>query len=395
MMPDSDPLEPKTAVDSGQSEPTVIDPVTCLVCGCLCDDIAVVKQGKGITAAGNACALGREWLLRRPLPERGGPCRPIKGQPGGGRPRPWSSAARLLMEANAPIILGLGRSTNETVAAALELADRIGAVVEPDNSRVSVPRVLAFQRVGRVSATLGEVKNRADVVVFWGADPVVSHPRHWQRYSVEPRGRFIAEGRAGRTVIVVDQERTATAEQADLFVEIDASRQFEALWVLRALVRGLELDSIRVREHAGADLPRLQELAEPLMAARYGAFFHGPWITQGTIIAGFSNPRGRVRPGSRPESSGQVRDPGHGRARQFPGGRSRPDLADGIPHERRHRSRLSPVAARRHDRQPTARLRRGGPGADCGVLCPVEQLDENSACHSLAKIPAAGDRASG
>ena len=94
--------------------------------------------------------------------------------------------------------------------------------------------MLAFQRVGRVSATLGEVKNRADVVVFWGADPVVSHPRHWQRYSVEPRGRFIPQGRAGRTVIVVDQQRTATAEEADLFVEIDASRQFEVLWVLRA-----------------------------------------------------------------------------------------------------------------------------------------------------------------
>ncbi len=53
MMPDSDPLGPKTAVDSGQVETTVIEPVTCLVCGCLCDDIAVVKQGENISAAGN------------------------------------------------------------------------------------------------------------------------------------------------------------------------------------------------------------------------------------------------------------------------------------------------------------------------------------------------------
>ena len=143
--------------------------------------------------------------------------------------------------------------------------------------------MLAFQRAGRVSATLGEVKNRTDVVVFWGADPVVSHPRHWERYSVEPRGRFIPDGRAGRTVVVVDEKHTATAEQADLFVEMDASRQFEALWVLRALVRGAAVDEARVREHTGIELPRLQELADQLMAARYGAFFHGSRITQGSL----------------------------------------------------------------------------------------------------------------
>ena len=282
MMPDSDPIGPKTAVASGQVETTVIEPVTCLVCGCLCDDISVVKQKENITAAGNACVLGREWLLRDRSHEPGKPAALIQGQPVEVA-EAVEQAARMLMKAHAPIILGLGRSTNETVAAALELADRIGAVVEPGNSRSSAARVLAFQRVGRVSATLGEVKNRADVVVFWGADPVVSHPRHWQRYSVEPQGRFIPDGRAGRTVIVVDQERTATAEQADLFLEIDASRQFEVLWILRALVRGVELDPIRVRELAGADLQRLRELGGRLMAARYGAFFHGPLITQGTM----------------------------------------------------------------------------------------------------------------
>ncbi len=232
MMPDSEPFEPKTAVDSGQAEPIVIEPVTCLVCGCLCDDIRVVKHGESIAEAGNACALGTDWLPRDRSHEPGGPAALIGGQPVEAA-EAVELAAQLLMKAHARIILGLGRSTNETVAAVLELADRIGAVVEPANSRSSAPRMLAFQRVGRVSATRGEVKNRADVVVVWGADPVVSHPRHWQRYSVEPQGRFIPEGRACRTVIVVDQQRTAMAEQADLFVEIDASRHLEVLQVLR------------------------------------------------------------------------------------------------------------------------------------------------------------------
>ena len=66
-------------------------------------------------------------------------------------------------------------------------------------------------------------------------------------------------------------------------MEIDASRQFEILWVLRALVRGVGARRERVRRAAGVEFPRLHELGDRLMAARYGAFFHGPLITQGTM----------------------------------------------------------------------------------------------------------------
>ncbi len=282
MMPDSESLGLTPSGDGGQAASAVIEAVTCLVCGCLCDDISLVKHGENITAAENACPLGREWLLRDRSDEANGPAALIKGEPAEAS-EAVDMAAQLLREAKAPIIIGLGRSTNETVAAALELADRIGAVVEPGDGRLSAPRLLAFQRAGRVSASLGEVKNRADVVVFWGADPVVSHPRHWERYSVEPRGRFVPDGRAGRTVIVVDEKRTATAEQADHFLEIDASRQFELLWVFRALVRGVDLDPARVRQLAGVELSRLTELGDRLRAARYGVFFHGSLIAQGTL----------------------------------------------------------------------------------------------------------------
>src|SRR5271157_2765252 len=115
MMPDSDPFGPKTAVDGGQVETTVIEPVTCLVCGCLCDDIAVVKQGERITAAGNACVLGKEWLLRDRTHEPGRPAALIQGQPVEVA-EAVELAARLLRKAHAPGILGLGRSTNKTVA---------------------------------------------------------------------------------------------------------------------------------------------------------------------------------------------------------------------------------------------------------------------------------------
>ncbi len=70
--------------------------------------------------------------------------------------------------------------------------------------------------------------------------------------------------RAGRTVLVAAETRSATADQADGFLAVPPERQFETLWTLRALVRGLELD-------VGDGL--LVSWAERLKTAHYAAVF--------------------------------------------------------------------------------------------------------------------------
>jgi len=92
------------------------------------------------------------------------------------------------------------------------------------------------------------------------------HPRHLERYSGEPIGRFVPEGRSGRTIVVVDADRNATADVADRFVRVDAEGQGAALSSLRMFILGIE--------PASAD-DSLRELAGVLKAARYGAFFFG------------------------------------------------------------------------------------------------------------------------
>ena len=110
-----------------------------------------------------------------------------------------------MSQSRAPLIFGLTKSSMETVREGLALADQLGGRVWLDRSEGDLGRIAAFSQVGRVSATLGEVKNRADVVVFIGADPLTSHPRHWERYSVRTSGRFIG-GRENREVIVVNSD---------------------------------------------------------------------------------------------------------------------------------------------------------------------------------------------
>ena len=202
-MPDHETSEPVMAGSAEQEPPGVIEPVTCMLCGCLCDDIAVTLDGEAVVEVEHGCELCRGWLLRgRARPSGAGVAR-LNGIPASVE-EGMARAAELLGGREGPDRPGLDHSTNETVQAALELADLIGAT-----SSRAIRRRRCHERspssAGRVSATLGEVKNRADVVVFWGADPVETHPRHWARYSVEPEGRFVPGGRAGRTVIVVDR----------------------------------------------------------------------------------------------------------------------------------------------------------------------------------------------
>lgn len=294
-MPDPED-DPATARPEAEDSTSVIEPVTCLACGCLCDDLVVTKHGEAVVGVEPGCDVARDWFTRDRAEDSNRPVAEIDGRPAS-MAEAVERVARLLVGARAPVIVGLSASTNQTVAAAAALADRIGAVVDPISPGAAA-RNLALARAGRVSATLGEVKNRSDLVVFWGADPVRAHPRHWERYSVLPAGRFVPEGRAGRTVIVVDDQRTATAERADHFIAIDRVREFEILWALLAMVKGLSLDADRVRKSTGLERDVLERLASRLAASRYGALFHSPRL-DGTSLAGaaavFEAAQGLVR----------------------------------------------------------------------------------------------------
>ena len=150
----------------GPANASVVEDVTCLGCGCLCDDIALTVAGGRITEARNACELGRRWFLADRATD-GVDAATIDGRVAD-RGEALDRAAEILGRAKAPVVLGLTRTSTETVGVAVAIADRIGAVMGLGRAGEAISRTLAVQRVGKVSASLGEVKNRADVVVFWG-----------------------------------------------------------------------------------------------------------------------------------------------------------------------------------------------------------------------------------
>jgi formylmethanofuran dehydrogenase subunit B len=253
----------------------VVENVACTGCGCVCDDLRLAVRGERIVAAEGACAISGPWLLGQNATSP--PASEVEGRP---TPldRAVARAADLLGRARYPLVYGLARSSTEGQSAAVALAGALGAVIDTTASVCHAPSVMAQQQVGKVTCTLGEVRNRSDLVVFWGSDPLVSHPRHWERYSVFARGRWVPGGRRDRVVVVADTERTASAAAADFFLPVEAGRHFEALAALRALVRG---EQPAGSEGLGAPASLLAELARRMRAARCGVMFFGVGLARG------------------------------------------------------------------------------------------------------------------
>ena len=254
----------------------IVKAATCTYCGCLCDDIVLSIEGNRIATARNACVLGESWFFSQS--DEQGPACLIEGEPASlndGLER----AARILNEARYPVILGLCETTTEAQRAAVSIGDWVGACVDPSQSISHGAAALAMQEVGEVTCTLGEVKNRGDLIIFWGCNPIESHPRHLGRYSLEPAGLFVPRGREDRFCVVVDVQETASAAVADQFLTIKRGKQFEALWTLRALAKGVELDAALIEAETGVSLSIWRELMDRMKRARYGVIFSGSSAT--------------------------------------------------------------------------------------------------------------------
>jgi formylmethanofuran dehydrogenase subunit B len=233
---------------------------TCAGCGCACDDIEVTVAEGRLVGLARTCPLGDAWFA-----ERGGERPPVARIDGRAvtLDEAVDAAAAILGQARAPLVYGLGQASCEAQRRAVALAEAIGATVDPAGGGAAI---LAFQAIGSSTATFGEIRDRAELVVAWRADPAATSPRLLGRL------RLDRAARGSRALVVVDAQRTATAEQADAFIELDAARDFEALWALRALVRGSPLDRDRIEE---LPLDGLDEVAARLLGARHVALIYG------------------------------------------------------------------------------------------------------------------------
>jgi formylmethanofuran dehydrogenase subunit B len=125
-----------------------------------------------------------------------------------------------------------------------------------------------------VSCTLGEVKNRADFIVYWGGNPAECHPRHFTKYTLTQKGKFVPNGRKGRTMVLVDIRETPSVKAADIFLQLRPGKDFEVITALRAIVKGRTVDPAAVAE-TGLTVEQLTDLADRMKKAKFGVIFFG------------------------------------------------------------------------------------------------------------------------
>lgn len=243
-----------------------VDHVTCLGCGCACDDIGVVVRDGRIVEARNACGLGVQWFGDGQAPARstiGGRDVPL--------PQALAAARSALADAARPLVLLAPGLSCEAQREAAALADTLGARLDSVTSATAAPFVLAGQTHGTATATLGEVRNRADVIVFWAVDLEARYPRFTSRYAPDPVGIHLPSGRRDRVVIAVDVGAARASAPADRRIAIEPHDELATLAALTAMARTPPAGAARDESASGAAWRTARELAAPVFAGRYVA----------------------------------------------------------------------------------------------------------------------------
>jgi formylmethanofuran dehydrogenase subunit B len=258
------------------SEAIMIKDAVCSFCGCLCDDINVEVEDGKVKRVRHACRLGSSKIMghdrmQSPMIRKDGVLVASSFQ------EAYDRAAQILLQASKPLMYGWASTSCEAQKKGILLAEEVGAVLDSTATVCHGPSVIGIEEKGLPGATLGQVKNRADTIVFWGCNPAEAHPRHSLRYSSNSCGKFTPQGREGRKIIVVDVRETRTSKNADKFVRITPGSDYEVISALRMLVAG-KGDTVP-DEVGGVPKADLADLADMLKAAKFGAVFFGLGIT--------------------------------------------------------------------------------------------------------------------
>lgn len=127
---------------------------------------------------------------------------------------------------------------------------------------------------GKVTCTLGEVKNRADFIVYWGGNPAECHPRHFTKYSLMQKSKFLPNGRKDRTVFLVDIRETKSAKAANTFLQVRPGKDFELITILRAMIKDQKVTDAQIAE-TGMTREILDDFLAKAKACKFGVFFFG------------------------------------------------------------------------------------------------------------------------
>ncbi len=233
----------------------------CPGCTLLCDDVTFHVDGHKLQSS-IQCPEAQRWIEWANEQHTSGARGAVEVEVAIG------AIAAHLKRSKMPLVAGLGQLTTQGQQVAWKIADASAAAVDVSLGQQRQASLYALQRQGKVSASLGEVANRGDLLVCWFCDPAATHPRLLDRLKA-----------AGKTVVVIDSTKTRTAEQADHFIALKENDALEFLGHARGLLReerSASTDGAGGRME-GLDGIRLssRQLIDRVVNSAYGCFIYG------------------------------------------------------------------------------------------------------------------------
>lgn len=241
--------------------------VTCTGCALLCDDINVTVEDNRVKETLNACRRGAARLkgcMNR--------LAPTINQVPADADNTIKKAAEILRDARSPMLFGWSNSTCEAQTKGIQLAKKLNAIIDDTSSfcqGILIERILEKKLR---TCSLEDVRNRADVLVYWGSDAQDSQPRHLSRFAYFPRGEARQRGyEEDRIAVAIDVRESNTAKICKgHFYRIPSKGDREFILALLDALEGM------VPQY---EMKKTLELASILKKAEFGAIFTGIGLT--------------------------------------------------------------------------------------------------------------------
>jgi formylmethanofuran dehydrogenase subunit B len=228
-------------------------PAVCTACGCLCDDIELRIRDGQVTDAIHTCPIGREWFLQSDVPAG---LAAIKGK-SVELSAAIDLAVQILSRAQCPLVYGLSQASCEAQSLAVDVASRLRAVLDVD--RPIARQVAAGRHHGMRKCSLAGLRHRADLIVIWRANPLLTHPRYFERYI------------GADSIAIAVGERNHTSEAAQHFLEVPKERAVALVRLVLAALRDVPA-SDAMATAAGFNPSELRDLAIRMRSCRFGVW---------------------------------------------------------------------------------------------------------------------------
>ncbi|MBP2029704.1 formylmethanofuran dehydrogenase subunit B [Methanohalophilus levihalophilus] len=249
----------------------VVKNVVCPVCGGSCEDIQVELKDNSITVK-NACKMGNgkfqevvsEHRIKDPMIKKDGKFVKVSWE------EALDKAAEILANSRRPLFFMGSETSCEAQEVGLHMGEYLGGAVDSNATICHGPTCMGIQEAGLATSTCGEAKNRSDLNIYWGTNPLASMPRHMSKYALFPRGYWTKRGRFDRKVITVDPRKTDTAVASDLHIQLKQNSDYELLNALNTILNG-KTPHHSVEQVTGVPISVMEEMVEMMLEAKFGS----------------------------------------------------------------------------------------------------------------------------